>query len=202
VGIESIGGGDQVEEVRLGDGSVLPAAAVVVGVGVAPRVDLAAAAGIQIDNGVRADSYLGTSAPQVYAAGDIANAWHPFYETWIRLEHWSAALNQGPVAAKNMLGITTPYDKVPYFFSDQYDLGMEYRGWAPTYERVVFRGDPAGGEFIAFWLGDGVVRAAMNANVWDQGDNLERLLLTRATPDPAVLADPDTDLADLVGPPA
>jgi 3-phenylpropionate/trans-cinnamate dioxygenase ferredoxin reductase subunit len=199
VGIESIGGADRVEEVRLADGSVLPAAAVVVGVGVAPRVDLAAAAGLEIDNGVRTDAYLGTNAPQIYAAGDLANAWHPFHETWIRLEHWSAALNQGPVAAKNMLGVTTPYDKVPYFFSDQYELGMEYRGWAPTYEQVVFRGDPAGGEFIAFWLGDGIVRAAMNANVWDQGDNLERLLLARATPDPAVLADPDTDLAELAG---
>lgn len=198
VGIDSIGGAGRVEEVRLDDGSVLPAASVVVGVGVSPRVDLAAAAGLEIDNGVRTDAYLGTSAPQVYAAGDLANAWHPFYETWIRLEHWSAALNQGPVAAKNMLGTTTPYDKVPYFFSDQYELGMEYRGWAPTYEQVVFRGDRAGGEFIAFWLGDGVVRAAMNANVWDQGENLERLLLARATPDPAALADPDTDLAGLV----
>jgi 3-phenylpropionate/trans-cinnamate dioxygenase ferredoxin reductase subunit len=199
VGIESIGGTDRVEEVRLGDGSVLPASAVVVGVGVAPRVELAAAAGLEIDNGVRTDRYLGTSAPQVYAAGDVANAWHPFHETWIRLEHWSAALNQGPVAAKNMLGIATPYEKVPYFYSDQFDLGMEYRGWAPTYEQVVFRGDPAGREFIAFWLGDGIVRAAMNANVWDQGDALEALLLARAAPDPAALADPDTDLADLAG---
>ena len=199
VGIESLGGSGQVEEVRLGDGSVLPASAVVVGVGVAPRVDLAAAAGLEIDNGVRADVYLGTSAPQIYAAGDVANAWHPFHETWIRLEHWSSALNQGPVAAKNMLGIATPYDKVPYFYSDQYDLGMEYRGWAPMWDQVVFRGDPAGGEFLVFWLGDGVVRAAMNANVWDQGDAIEALLRARATPDPAALADPDTDLADLVG---
>jgi 3-phenylpropionate/trans-cinnamate dioxygenase ferredoxin reductase subunit len=98
-----------------------------------------------------------------------------------------------------MLGITTPYDKVPYFYSDQYELGMEYRGWAPTYEQVVFRGDPSSGEFIVFWLGDGIVRAAMNANVWDEGDNLERLLLGRATPDQGALADPDTDLADLAG---
>jgi 3-phenylpropionate/trans-cinnamate dioxygenase ferredoxin reductase component len=199
VGIDSIGGRDRVEEVRLGDGSVLPAAAVVVGVGVAPRVELAEAAGLEIDNGVRTDAHLGTSAPQIYAAGDVANAWHPFHETWIRLEHWSSALNQGPVAAKNMLGITTTYDKVPYFFSDQYELGMEYRGWAPSYEQVVFRGDPSGGEFIAFWLGDGIVRAAMNANVWDQGDNLEQLLLARATADPDALADPDTDLASLAG---
>jgi 3-phenylpropionate/trans-cinnamate dioxygenase ferredoxin reductase subunit len=198
VGIESIGGSARVEEVRLADGSVLPAAAVIVGVGVLPRVDLATAAGLEVDNGVRTDANLRTSAPQIYAAGDVANAWHPFYETWVRLEHWSAALNQGPVAAKNMLGITTPYEKLPFFYSDQYDLGMEYRGLAPDYDRVVYRGDPAGGEFIAFWLHDGVVEAAMNANIWDQADVIEALLSARAAIDPAALADPDTDLADLV----
>jgi 3-phenylpropionate/trans-cinnamate dioxygenase ferredoxin reductase subunit len=201
VGLECIGGAGRVEEVRLSDGSVLPASTVVVGVGVTPRVDLAAAAGLEIDNGVRTDVYLATSAPEIYAAGDVANVWHPFLETSIRLEHWSAALNQGPVAAKNMLGHPTPYEKVPYFYSDQYDLGMEYRGWAPDYERVVFRGDRAGGEFIAFWLSDGIVRAAMNANVWDQGDALEALLIARAAVDPAALADPDTDLAGLAGAP-
>jgi 3-phenylpropionate/trans-cinnamate dioxygenase ferredoxin reductase subunit len=203
VGIESIGGAERAEEVRLADGTVLPAAAVIVGVGVLPRVDLAAAAGLEIDNGIRTDATLRTSAPQIYAAGDVANAWHPFYETWVRLEHWSAALNQGPVAAKNMLGNTTPYEKLPYFYSDQYDLGMEYRGLATDYDRVVFRGDPAGGEgeFIVFWLRDGVVLAGMNANVWDQGDAIEALLAARATVDPAALADPDTDLADLTAAP-
>jgi 3-phenylpropionate/trans-cinnamate dioxygenase ferredoxin reductase subunit len=116
----------------------------------------------------------------------------------IRLEHWSAALNQGPVAAKNMLGIETPYEKLPYFYSDQYELGMEYRGWTAHPERVVFRGDPAGDEFIAFWLEDGVVAAAMNANVWDQVDALEALLTARRPVDPQALADPGTDLASLV----
>ena len=203
VGIDSIGGLDHVEEVRLSDGSVLPAATVVVGVGVMPRVGLAAAAGLEVDNGVRTDAYLGTSAPQVYAAGDVANAWHPLYDTWIRLEHWSSALNQGPVAARNMLGLATPYEKVPYFFSDQYELGMEYRGRAQSDDPVVFRGDPAGGagEFIAFWLHDGVVVAAMNANVWDQGDAIEALLAARRPVDPAALADPDTDLSGLAGAP-
>jgi 3-phenylpropionate/trans-cinnamate dioxygenase ferredoxin reductase subunit len=172
-----------------------------VGIGVLPRVKLAEAAGLEVDNGVRTDAYLGTSAPQVYAAGDVANAWHPLYGTYIRLEHWSAALNQGPVAARNMLGLTTPYEKVPYFFSDQYDLGMEYRGRAQGDDPVVFRGDPDGGEFIAFWLHDGVVAAAMNANVWDQGDAIEALLAARRPVDPAALADPDVDLGDLAGAP-
>ena len=199
VGIDAIKGAGRIEEVRLTDGSVIPAGAVVAGIGVLPRTELAAAAGLHIDNGVLTDAHLATSAPGIYAAGDVASAWHPTYGVPIRLEHWSAALNQGPVAAQNMLGIATPYEKTPYFYSDQYDLGMEYRGWAPSYDRVVFRGDPVGGEFLAFWLRDGVVAAAMNANVWDQGDAIEALLRTGAAVDPAALADPGTDLAGLAG---
>jgi len=196
--IESFAGGDVVEEVRLSDGTSLPAGAVVVGIGVVPRTRLAESAGLALDNGVVTDAFLATSAPGVYAAGDVANAWHPHYETHIRLEHWSAALNQGPAAAKNMLGTATPYAKVPYFFSDQYELGMEYRGWASGSDRVVFRGDPAGGEFIAFWVSEvGVVRAAMNANVWDQGETIDALLTAGHAVDLGALADPGSDLASL-----
>jgi len=198
-GIESFAGGDAVEEVRLSDGTILPAGAVVVGVGVVPRTHLAEAAGLVLDNGIVTDAYLLSSAPGVYAAGDVANVWHPRYETHIRLEHWSAALNQGPAAAKNMLGRAIPYAKVPYFFSDQYELGMEYRGWASGSDPVVFRGDPGGGEFIAFWLSDrGVVLAAMNANVWDQGDAIDALLAAGRAVDLGALTDPDTDLTSLV----
>ena len=197
VGIDAIKGAGRIEEVRLTDGSLIPAGAVVAGIGVLPRSELAAAAGLDIDNGVLCDAHLATSAPGIYAAGDVASAWHPTYGAPIRLEHWSAALNEGPVAAKNMLGIATVYERVPYFYSDQYDLGMEYRSWAPTYDRVVFRGDPAGGEFIVFWLRDGVVAAAMNANVWDQSEAIEVLLAARRGVDPAVLADLGTDLADV-----
>ena len=203
VGIESFGGDDAVESVTLSDGTILPAGAVVVGVGVTPRTALAEAAGLAVDNGVVTDHFLATSAPGVYAAGDVANVWSERYETHIRLEHWSAALNQGPAAAKNMLGVGTPYEKVPYFFSDQYELGMEYRGWASGSDRVVFRGDPARGEFIAFWVADdGIVRAAMNANVWDQGDALEALVSARRSVDLDALADPETDLASLAAPAA
>ena len=197
VGLESFGGDGVVEEVRLTDGTALPAGAVVVGVGVTPRTGLAEAAGLEIENGVVTDAFLGTSAPGVYAAGDVANAWYRRYEMRIRLEHWSAALNQGPVAAKNMLGLETPYEKLPYFYSDQYELGMEYRGWTAHPERAVFRGDTAGGEFIAFWLEGDVVAAAMNANVWDQTDAIEALLTARRPVDLEALADPGTDLAAL-----
>jgi 3-phenylpropionate/trans-cinnamate dioxygenase ferredoxin reductase component len=141
------------------------------------------------------DQYLATSTPGIYAAGDIAAVPYARFEARIRLEHWSGALNQGPVAARNMLGQSLPYDRIPYFFSDQYDLGMEYRGYAPTWDEVVFRGEPASGRFLAFWCRAGRVAAAMNANIWDQGDALTAMIGGPA--DPARLADPDTDLAAL-----
>ncbi|HVX23585.1 MAG TPA: FAD-dependent oxidoreductase [Acidimicrobiales bacterium] len=199
VGIEAVVGAGRVEAVRLTDGTSLPAQLVVVGIGVLPRVELAQAAGLRVDNGVVVDDHLQAAAPDVYAAGDVANAFHPRYGTSIRLEHWSAALNQGPVAARNMLGLSTVYDRTPYFFSDQYDLGMEYRGWAPRFDQVVFRGDLAGRRFIAFWLRQRRVAAAMNANVWDAGDAIEALLAAAHPVDPDRLADPEVDLDDLVG---
>jgi 3-phenylpropionate/trans-cinnamate dioxygenase ferredoxin reductase subunit len=200
VGVESVEGVYGVEAVRLSDGTVLPAGAVVVGVGVLPRTELAAAAGLTLDNGILTDEHLETSASGIYAAGDVANVFHRSYGSHIRLEHWSAALNQGPAAAKNMLGIDTPYDKIPYFFSDQFDLGMEYRGWAPGFDQVVLRGDRARREFVAFWLVDGRVRAVMNANVWDQTEAIEALLGADLRVEPARLTDADVDLASLVPP--
>jgi 3-phenylpropionate/trans-cinnamate dioxygenase ferredoxin reductase subunit len=180
---------------------VLAATAVVVGIGVTPRVELAEAAALAVNNGVVVDDHLHASAPGIFAAGDVANAFHPQYGTRIRLEHWSAALNQGPAAARAMLGQQVSYDRIPYFFSDQYDLGMEYRGWAPDFDQVVFRGDPAAGEFLCFWLRHGRVAAAMNANVWDAGDAIETILQTDRPIDPARLADPDAELAGLTGRP-
>ena len=156
-GVEALRGGDRVEQVLLTDGTALAADVVVAGVGVAPRIELAEAAGLALDNGVIADEYLAASAASVFAAGDVASAWHPVFGRRIRLEHWSSALNQGPVAARNMLGTRTRYDRIPYFYSDQYDVGMEYSGYAPDWDQVVFRGDPAKREFIAFWLKDGRV---------------------------------------------
>jgi len=202
VGVESFAGSDRVEEVRLTDGTVLPAGVVVLGVGVTPRTELAQAAGIQIDDGVVTDEFLQTSVRNVFAAGDVASVRSPRYGRRIRLEHWSAALNQGPAAARNMLGRRIPYDKTPYFFSDQYDLGMEYRGWAPSFDEVVFRGDPAQHRFIAFWLQHGAVLAAMNANVWDQSDALETLVRSRQSVKASILADPEVDLASLARQPA
>lgn len=197
-GVEALRGGAKVEEVVLADGTVLAADAVVVGVGAIPRAELAEAAGLAVDNGIVTDEYLAASVPGIFAAGDVANAWHPRLGHRLRLEHWSSALNQGPVAARNMLGANAAYDRIPFFFSDQYDVGLEYSGHAKDFDQVVFRGDLSDGKFIAFWLREGVVQAGMNVNIWDVRDNIAALVATGRPIDPVALADPGVDLADLV----
>jgi 3-phenylpropionate/trans-cinnamate dioxygenase ferredoxin reductase component len=169
----------------------------VVGVGVEPRTALAGEAGIAVDNGVVTDELLQTSVAGVFAAGDVANAHHPFYGERIRVEHWANALNQGPAAAANMLGHEIAYERLPYFFSDQYDVGMEYTGLARTWDRVVLRGDPATREFIAFWLVEDRVVAGMNVNVWDVTDPIKQLIQGRVAVDDRRLADPDVPLGEL-----
>ncbi|WUN30168.1 FAD-dependent oxidoreductase [Kitasatospora sp. NBC_00315] len=193
------GGADGVAGVRLADGSTVAADAVVVGIGITPNTALAEAAGLTVDNGVRTDERLRTSDPDVHAAGDVANAFHPLLDKHIRVEHWANAFNQPQTAARAMLGQDVVYDRIPYFFSDQYDLGMEYTGHVEPdgYDRVVFRGDVAGREFIAFWLSGGRVLAGMNVNVWDVTDPIRELVRSGRPVDPAALADPATDLADL-----
>jgi 3-phenylpropionate/trans-cinnamate dioxygenase ferredoxin reductase component len=200
-GIEAIDGARSVEAVRTSTGRRIACDVVVIGVGAAPRVELAEAAGILVEDGIAVDERLETSVPGVFAAGDAAAAWHPFYQARIRVEHWANALHQGEVAARNMLGLATPYERLPYFFSDQYDLGMEYTGYAPSWDKVVFRGDPGSGQFIAFWLSDGRVVAGMNANVWDVTGPIGELIRRRTPIDAARLADPEVPLEDLVGTP-
>ena len=194
VGVEAFEGGTAVERVRTTDGRALECDFVVVGVGVEPRTELGANAGLSLENGIAVDDRLRTSAPAVFAAGDVANAYHPFYGERIRVEHWANALNQGPAAARNMLGGGDPYDRLPYFFSDQYDVGMEYLGYARTWDRVVFRGDPASREFIAFWLVEDRVVAGMNVNVWDVTEPIQALIRDRVPVDDRRLADTDIPL--------
>ena len=175
-GVERFEGNGSVSTVRTSDGRSIDADAVVVGIGAAPRVELAQAAGIAVDRGVLVDAALRTSSPDVFAAGDIANALHPFYGGRIRVEHWANALNQGEAAARSMLGQAVEYDRLPYFYSDQYDVGMEYTGYATDWDEVVFEGDVARREFIAFWRKDGRVVAGMNVNVWDVTDRIKQLI--------------------------
>jgi 3-phenylpropionate/trans-cinnamate dioxygenase ferredoxin reductase subunit len=185
--------------VVLTDGTELPADVVLVGVGIAPATGLAEAAGLEVDNGVLVDASLRTSDPDIFAAGDVANMLNPVFGERLRVEHWANALNGGPAAARAMLGRDVTFDQVPYFFSDQYDLGMEYAGYAPPgrYDQVVFRGDVASREFIAFWLRDGRVVAGMNVNVWDVTDEIQDLIRAGGAVDVARLTDPKVPLAEV-----
>jgi 3-phenylpropionate/trans-cinnamate dioxygenase ferredoxin reductase subunit len=198
-GVEAFEGGTVVERVRTSDGRTVDCDFVVVGVGVTPRTRLAAAAGLAVDDGILVDEHLQTTSPDVFAAGDVANAHHPFYGKRIRVEHWANALHQGPVAARGMLGRAAAHDRIPYFFSDQYDVGMEYAGFAVTWDRIVLRGDPASRQFIVFWLAGDHVVAGMNVNVWDVTEPIQRLIAHRVPIDDRRLTDPDVRLEDLAG---
>ena len=198
LGVEAFRGSTGAEEVVLASGTAVAGDLFVVGVGIKSQ-DRAGRSGRPLPRQRR----RGRSAPGhgdtpgIWAAGDVANVYHLVFDARIRLEHWSAALNQGPVAAKNMLGGNVDYTKIPYFFSDQYDLGMEYNGYAAQWDQVVYRGDPASREVIVFWLDAGVPVAGMNINVWDVAEPIADLVGARRRVDPAHLADPDVELAGL-----
>lgn len=199
-GVVGIAGSDRVSAVQLEGGATEAADVVVVGIGVTPRVDLAVAAGLAVDNGVLVDAHLATSAPGIYAAGDIAHAQHPLLGRRLRVEHWANALNQGLVAGANAAGGAQSYDRMPYFFSDQFDLGMEYVGHSDPDDEVVIRGDADAREFIAFWHREGRVSAAMNVNIWDVAEDLKAIVGSAERLDQRRLADPDVPLTELCSP--
>jgi 3-phenylpropionate/trans-cinnamate dioxygenase ferredoxin reductase subunit len=190
----------QVSGVVLESGETLPADTVVVGIGITPNTGLAEAAGIEVDNGILCDEHLRTSVDGVYAAGDVANATNPVVGERVRVEHWANALNGGFAAGRAMAGEDVTYAPVPYFYSDQYDAGLEYSGHVPrgAQTEVVLRGDPESNEFMAFWLtpdGDGErVLAGMHVNVWDTIDAVKKLVTDRTHVDRAKLADKDVPL--------
>ena len=192
--------GGHASGVTLIDGTVIPADAVLIAVGALPNTELASEAGIDVDNGVLVDAGLQSSDPDVVAVGDIAAAQHPILNARIRVEHWANALNQPETAAETMLGRPAEYVRMPYFFTDQYDLGMEYVGHAPHggYSRVVTRGDVDKREFLAFWLDSAnKVLAGMNVNIWDAGDAIKELVASSRPVDPERLADPEIPLAEV-----
>ncbi|SOD74815.1 3-phenylpropionate/trans-cinnamate dioxygenase ferredoxin reductase subunit [Jatrophihabitans sp. GAS493] len=185
--------------VRLGDGSLISADAVLIGVGVVPNVSLAEQAGLEVDNGVLVDDALRSSDPDIFAAGDVANAFHPLLQRRIRVEHWANALKQPKVAAAAMRGEAASYRDLPYFYTDQYDLGMEYVGYVEPgkYDEVIFRGDAAAREFVAFWLLDGRVLAGMNVNVWDVVEPIKAIISAGERQEPQRLADVSIPLDSL-----
>ncbi|MEE1802706.1 MULTISPECIES: FAD-dependent oxidoreductase [unclassified Streptomyces] len=206
---EIVGQDGMVLAARTDDGEEHPAHDVLAAIGAAPRTALAEAAGLTLagrstGGGIAVDSALRTSDPDIFAAGDVAAVPLPGWGAAlgvdrVRVEHWANALNGGPAAARAMLGLDVRYDRVPYFFSDQYDLGLEYSGWAPpgSYDQVVVRGDAGKREFVAFWLKDRTVLAGMNVNVWDVTEDIQRLIRSGARQDLEALADPGVPLASL-----
>lgn len=193
-----------VEAVETADGTRIRTDLVVVGVGAQPRMELARGAGLDVGDGILVNEYLESSVSGIFAAGDVAAAWHPLLGTRLRVEHWDNAKRQGRAAARNMLGLAEPYLRIPYFYSDQYELGMEYAGHAVTWDRVVFRGEPASGAFLAFWLQEGRVVAGMNANLWGVNDAIAALVRTRQQVAIERLVDaavPLDDLEALLSPP-
>jgi 3-phenylpropionate/trans-cinnamate dioxygenase ferredoxin reductase subunit len=195
---EITGSGGRAGGVRLADGRHVDADAVIVGVGITPNTQLAEAAGLEVSNGIVTDARLRTSDPDIHAAGDVASAYHPLLGKHIRVEHWYNALHQPQAAARAMLGQDAAYDRVPYFYTDQYDLGMEYAGYVEPggYDQVVFRGNVERQEFIAFWLARGRVLAGMNVNIWDVNDTIKAIVRSGRTVDADRLADPEVPLED------
>lgn len=192
-------GSARVDSVLTTSGAELPADVVVVGIGAVPNDGLAKSAGLEVNNGVVTDSALRTSDPGIYAAGDVASSYHPLLGRHLRMDHWSNALNGGKAVAKSMLDQHVEYNRVPYFYSDQYDLGMECAGLPlpGTYDQVVYRGDSDTLEFIAFWLKEGRLIAGMNVNVWDVNDDIQSLIRSGKPLDTARLTDPAIPLPEV-----
>lgn len=195
------GDGSRATGVELQGGEVLPADLVVVGIGAIPRTALAEAAGLEIDRGVVTDASFRTSDADVLAVGDVASVYLPFLGSHLRTEHWANAEHAGKAAGRSLAGETVEYDEIPYFYTDQYDLGMEYSGYGPLAAGVppLFRGDREGREFVAFWMRDERVVAGMNVNVWEVNPSVQRLIRERVVVDPARLADPAVPLEELAG---
>lgn len=195
--VDAFEGSDRVERVVTAAGVQIECDFAVVGVGVEPAVELAAGTSVEVDNGIVVDEYCRTSVEDVYAAGDVANHYHPVFERRIRVEHWDNALKHGPAAARNMLGKDEPYEEIPWFWSDQYETNLQYAGYHTSWDELVVRGNLGARSFVAFYCTEGRVLAAVAVN---SGRDLRRtvpLIKARRPVDPAKLRDPDIDLRTL-----
>ena len=195
--IEAAADSHKVGAVVLGDGTRIPADVVLVGIGAIPNTDLAVTAGLELDNGIVVDAQGRSSHPDIFAVGDVANAETPALGQRVRVEHWANALDRPPTVAKGVLGKPGDFDKLPFFYSDQYDLGLEYSGRGGRDDDIVIRGDLDGREYIAFWLDGDRVTAGMNVNVWDVQDDIQTLIASRDAVDREKLADDGVPLAEV-----
>lgn len=199
VNVERITGAERADGVIV-DGETVPADLVLIGVGAVPDTALAEFAGIELLNGILVDAALRTSAPDVYAAGDVANAYHPVISRHLRSEHWANALGAGKIAARSMIGRPASFNEIPYFYTDQFDLGMELSGYPPLMAdaELLIRGDLDAREFVAFWVDDGWVVGGMNVNVWDVNKKVQALIRSGDRVDPARLMNPEVALESLI----
>jgi len=203
--VAALEGGDRVERVRTRKNRVFECDLVVAGIGIVPNIELLEAAGAQVDNGVLVDERCRTSLPDVFAAGDVTNHLHPIFGR-LRVEHWNNGYQQGRAAAGSLLGGTQLYDYVHTFWSDQYEHLIEYVGFAPSWDRVVFRGRPESRKFLGFYLKDGIVRAAIGLNRGGDPEDPQAdselkaavdMVRRRASIDPKKLADENVELRKL-----
>ena len=199
VTVDRLEGQGKVERVVLGDGSVLPADLVIVGIGIIPNMELAVEAGLSVGNGIIVDEFGQTADPDIFAAGDVANLPNPILGTRLRLESWANAQNGGIAVARNMVidGPMTPYSEVPWFWSDQYDLNLQIAGAPAKWDKLVTRGDPAGGKFMTFYLHAGRVVAANTFNLGRDMRFAKRLIETGKMVSESDLADEKAALKNL-----
>ena len=200
--VDGIEGTDGVASgVRLASGEILAADVVVVGIGALPNAELAETAGLTVENGIVVDEGFRSSHPHVYAAGDVANVFHPVIARSLRVEHWATARDAGTAAGESMAGKAVEYLKIPYFYTDQFDLGMEYSGYGILADNaeLVIRGDLDAREFIAFWVRENYVVAGMNVNIWDVNETVQALIRDEVRVDASQLADPSIPLETLLG---
>jgi 3-phenylpropionate/trans-cinnamate dioxygenase ferredoxin reductase subunit len=196
--VQAFEGHGQVARVVTAAGLRMACDLAVVGVGVAPVVDLLDGTGIRLDNGIVVDQYCATSVDSIYAAGDVANHFHPVFGRHIRVEHWQNAMRQGDNAARNMLGERIPYDDIPWFWSDQYDANMQYAGFHTAYDDLIVRGQLDGGSYAAFYLNGGVIDAVVGLNNAKDVRRALPLIKARRPFDPGQLRDESVDLRSLV----
>jgi len=196
--VEEISGDGRPRAVRLAGGEHVPCETVVLGLGARPVTALAESGGLLVDGGIRVDGHLRASHPGIFAAGDVAACRHDRYGRHVRVEHWANALEQGPAAARAMLGRGRPFDALPYFFSDQYDVGMEYAGLHAASDRVVVRGGPGERRLQAFWVTpEGRISAGMHVGEWDSIEHIKRLVAAGAVVEPDRLADAGEPLEEI-----
>jgi 3-phenylpropionate/trans-cinnamate dioxygenase ferredoxin reductase component len=193
--VERFEGKGRLERAVLVDGSSVECDVAVIGIGVEPSLDVLRNEPVEIGEGILVDEFCRTSAPRVFAAGDVAFSWNPRFAKRIRVEHFYNARNQAVAAAKAMLGPADPYNPIPYFWSDQYSFSLWYRGYASEWDSVVFRGNTEGGSFSAFYVKDGETLAVCSVNRTQENFAAQRLLGKRI--EPRLLADDGLDVKEI-----